>query len=169
MALKNHRAQDVDLLSEVMDEDFKTKILQIVAKLAKCMIPEADKEFNLALAKDFEKTLTNASSKSLADDEKPKSLKEFINKGIENKPAFSIVETKDYEDANYIYSDLDELASFKPSDDETGPAFNPYDKITDWIVSRGELIVAKRFRRILDLIKFYLTFFSMLLAGRKKR
>ena len=146
MALKNHRAQDVDLLSEVMDDDPKTtKVIQIVANLAKCMIPRNDKKFDTELGKDFEDTLTKASKQSLARDEKPKSLQHFISKGFEQNEknhAFTILETKDYEDADYIYSDLDlaELKGFQPSKE---PAYNPYDKITRWIVARGELIVAE--------------------------
>jgi hypothetical protein len=137
MALENHRPQDIDLLSEVMDEAPKTQVLQIVAKLALCIVPKNGNEYNTALADKFETILRNANQS--VGEVRPRNLKHFVSKG--NDDSFDVVETNDYEDADYIFSQL-ETTNFKLFEPSTGangsPAFNPYMKSKKWIESRGK-------------------------------
>jgi hypothetical protein len=157
MALKNSRPQDVDLLSDVMDGDPKASVLQIVALLSTCLIPESGSEYNIDLANEFEMVMYKAYD--LRGIEKPRTLKEFISRGFNkgndssdfvvletegNK--FSIVETEAYEDANYIYSELEfsELEHFgPPPSDGDSTTFYPYDKAKQGIVARGKLIAMR--------------------------
>merc|ERR1711933_414317 len=103
-----------------------------------CLVPKNGNKYNTELADKFETVMRK--SYQLVGSERPRTLKKFINKGDDG--SFDVVETNEYEAANYVFSQLDFPKEFHlfdpPANDDGTFSFDAYAKSKKWIESRGK-------------------------------